>query len=183
MAAIDLLSDLTERQTLQTLEALIRQPATISVIEAIAERVERNLERDSSAALAWEPVPLETYASDLPPGICSSWVFILRASTTTGAERHPNSHQRVMSYRGSGDLQVMVDGVWQSNWLVSESSAPLERRWLSIPRFVWHQAVVPESNWVVVSFHTVPVHELIEERPEQGEDGATRQRTYIDAVQ
>jgi hypothetical protein len=179
MAAIDLLSDLSERRTLQMLEQLIRQPAAIAAIEAIAARVGQQLKRDSSAAMAWEPVPLETYAGALPPGIRSSWVFILRASTTTGAERHPNSHQRVMSYRGSGDLQVMVDRAWQSNQLVSELSAPFERRWLSIPPFIWHQAVVPASNWVVVSFHTVPSHELIEERPGPGTEAATRQRTYI----
>jgi hypothetical protein len=182
MAAIDLWSDLSERQTLQTLEKLIRQPAAMIAIESIAARVERQLERDTCAALAWEPVPLEAYAATLPPGIGSSWVFILRAATATGAERHPNSHQRVVSFRGSGDLQVMVDRAWQSNPLVSELSAPLERRWLSIPPFVWHQAVVPESNWVVVSFHTVLSHELIEERPGPGNEAATRQRTYIKTV-
>ena len=182
MTKVDLMSDPTERRTLQTLEELIRQPAAMTVIESIAARVERQLERDQAASLAWEPVPLEAYAGKLPPGIRSSWVFILRASTTTGAERHPNSHQRVMSYRGSGDLQVMVDHVWQSNPLISEWFEPIERRWLSIPPFVWHQAVMPESNWVVVSFHTVPSHELIEERPEPGNEAVTRQRTYIKAV-
>jgi hypothetical protein len=180
MTKVDLMSDPTERRTLQTLEELMRQPAAITVIESIAARVERQLERDQAASLAWEPVPLQTYAATLPLGICSSWVFILRASTTTGAERHPNSHQRVMSFRGSGDLQIMVDRVWQSNPLVSELSAPFERRWLSIPPLVWHQAVVPASNWVVVSFHTVPSHELIEERPKAGTEAATRQRRYLE---
>jgi hypothetical protein len=136
MTKVDRMSDPTERRTLQTLEGLIRQPAAMTEIESIAARVERQLERDVAAPLDWEPVPLEAYAGKLPPGIRSSWVFILRASTTTGAERHPNSHQRVMSYRGSGDLQVMADGVWQSNLLVSDSCALLERRWLSIPPFV-----------------------------------------------
>ena len=182
MTKVDLMSDLSERQTLQTLEELIRQSAAVTAIEAIAARVERQLERDVAAPLAWEPVQLEAYAAALPPGIRSSWVFILRAATATGAERHPNSHQRVMSYRGSGDLQVMANGVWQSNPLVSDSCAPLERRWLSIPPFVWHQAVVPASNWVVVSFHTVLAHELIEERPEPDNEAASRQRTYLDGI-
>ena len=175
---MDLL-DLEERQTLQTLEILIRQPAATIAIEMIAARVEQQLEHDSSAPMAWEPVPLEAFGAPLPLGIRSSWVFILRASTATGAERHPNSHQRVMSYRGRGDLQVMVDGEWQSNPMVSESLAPIERRWLSIPPFVWHQAVVPASNWVVVSFHTVPAHDLIEERPDSRDDAATKKQTYL----
>jgi hypothetical protein len=53
--------------------------------------------------LAWEPIPLDLYKVPLPKAIHSSWVFILRANTVSGAERHPNSHQRMMSYRGTGD--------------------------------------------------------------------------------
>jgi hypothetical protein len=50
--------------------------------------------------------------------------------------------------------------------LVSDFDAPLERRWTSIPRNVWHRPVIPKgANWVVVSFHTVPAIELVEERP------------------
>src|SRR6185369_13261358 len=99
--------------------------------------------------MAWESVPLSVYGSSVPAGIQSSWVFILRAGATTGAERHPNSHQRVMSYRGWGDLQTMVAGQWRSSELVSDPQMPLLRRWASIPVGVWHQAVVPQQNWVV----------------------------------
>ena len=56
--------------------------------------------------------------------------------------------------------------MWQSNVLVSDPDAPLERRWISIPKNVWHRPVIPKgADWVVVSFHTVPAAELIEERP------------------
>jgi len=84
--------------------------------------------------------------------IRSSWVFVLRARSASGAERHPNSYQRVMSYHGYGDFQVWSDGAWRSNQLVSSPKAPLQSRWASIPPLVWHQGVVPEKNWVVVSF-------------------------------
>ena len=57
--------------------------------------------------------------------------------------------------------------------LTSDSDAPLEKRWISIPQNVWHQPVISkETDWVVVSFHTVPAEELIEERPESRGTGA-----------
>ena len=51
---------------------------------------------------------------------------------------------------------------------------------MSIPPNVWHQAVVIEDkDWVVVSFHTVPADELIEERPDTADSGRTHQRRYL----
>ena len=125
------------------------------------------------------PVPLALYGQKLPGDIRSSWIFILRAGSTTGAERHPNSRQRMMSYRGSGDLQTRTEEYWATNWLVSDLGAQLEHRWISIPPNAWHQAVVPGKNWIVISFHTVPEHELIEERPDQDNAEMTKQRRYV----
>jgi hypothetical protein len=45
-----------------------------------------------------------------------------------------------------------------------------------VPPNVWHQAVVPAEDWVVVSFHTVPAEELIEERPDATD---LSQRRYL----
>jgi hypothetical protein len=113
----------------------------------------------------------------LPAAIGSAWIFVLRAGTDTGAERHPNSHQRMMTLAGVGDLKTDAKGlpnevkteseiVWRSNLLTSESNAPLNQRWISIPPNVWHRPVIPKgADWVVISFHTVPASELIEERP------------------
>ena len=164
-----------ERQLLEVLDSILNQDSVHAKIDLIASQVEKELMQDA-ALMAWQPIPLSIYGSAVPAGIASSWLFILRAGATTGAERHPNSHQRVMSYRGQGDLQTIVDGQWRSNELVSDSTAPLPRRWASIPVNVWHQAVVPWQNWIVVSFHTALAYELIEQRP----DGdATRERLYL----
>src|SRR6266478_3784329 len=166
-------------------------------LDAIVERVRTALARNQKAQMTWEPIPLTIYGGALPSEIRSSWVFVLRAGATTGAERHPNSHQRMMSFEGAGDLQVrarhgtspsirrtgLADGSevqWQSNFLMSDSDVPLERRWISIPRNVWHQVVVPEGpDWVVVSFHTAPPEELIEERPDSDDPGGTKQMRYL----
>ena len=99
-----------EARILEALDAALRRRGVRPAIEIIAARVEQKLASDPETTLAWEPVPLDIYGA-LPAGICSSWVFVLRANTTSGAERHPHSHQRVMSWRGSGDLQT-----WEGGW-------------------------------------------------------------------
>ena len=148
-------------------------------IEAIVARVEQKLRSRPADALAWEPIPLELYGAALPQAIRSSWVFVLRANTTTGAERHPNSHQRMVSYRGRGDFQTRTSGAWRSHLLESDARAPIAARWISIPPNVWHQGVVPGENWAVVSFHTAAERELIEERPVPETEAGLRQRKYV----
>jgi len=170
-----------EHSILESLDALLQSDAVRARIDPIVERVARKLAADHTAAMAWEPIPLAIYGEALPGFIRSSWVFILRARATTGSERHPNRHQRMMSYRGTGDLQIADERGWLSNLLISNPDAPLEERWVSIPTNVWHQAVVPDADWVVVSFHTVPAEELIEERPDAADANRTRQRKYVGA--
>jgi hypothetical protein len=169
-----------ERSLLEALDAVLRSDAVCARIQPIVERVARQLASLRTGTMAWEPIPLSVYGDSLPPAIRSSWVFLLRAGATTGAERHPNSHQRMMSYQGTGDLQTGGDGRWQSHHLVSDRTADLEQRWISIPTNVWHQVVVPQADWVVVSFHTVAAEELIEERPEHVGSDATKQRLYLE---
>src|SRR5437588_992086 len=165
-----------ERSVLEALDKIVQSEKVRAKILPIAERVRADLTRKPGALMTWEPVALETFGA-LPPAIRSGWIFILRAGTDTGAERHPNSHQRMLTFGGMGDMKIDVKGtqndveadseiVWQSNILVSDPRAPLERRWISIPQNVWHRPVIPKgADWIVVSFHTVPAADLIEERP------------------
>jgi hypothetical protein len=167
-----------EREILVQIEGCLSLSRVRASIDPIVERVAQKLAGDPSAVMAWEPIPLAAYDGRLPGMIRSSWVFILRAGATTGAERHPNSHQRVMSYRGYGEFQVWANDQWCSYPLVTNPDGPIETRWASIPIGVWHQVVVPADDWVVVSFHTVPEDELIEERPDADQLGSTRRKQY-----
>lgn len=161
---------------LETLDGIVRSDDVRARLEPIVERVRADLAGKPEALMAWEPIPVETFGS-LPAPIQSGWIFILRAGTDTGAERHPNSHQRMMTFAGTGDMKVDAKGTpndvdieseiaWRSHVLLSDANAPLERRWISIPKNIWHRPVIPPgADWVVVSFHTVSAEELIEERP------------------
>jgi len=169
-----------ERSRLETLDTALRSESVREHIRSVAVRVRDQLARRKDALMSWEPFPLDVLTATLPAEIQSAWIFVLRAGADTGAERHPNSHQRMMSFEGSGDLQTGEPGKWQSNVLVSDPDAPLERRWISIPMNVWHRPVIDASaDWAVVSFHTVPAEELIEERPDDNCDTGTKQMTYL----
>jgi hypothetical protein len=172
-----------ERARLEALDAVVRSTELRAKIKPVVDRVCAALAQKPETVMTWEPIPLETFRQKLPPEIRSGWIFVLRAGVDTGAERHPNSHQRMMTLHGTGDMRVRAGRAlspWQSNVLVSEPSAPLERRWISIPPNVWHRPVVgKDADWVVVSFHTVPAEELIEEKLDEG-GGGMKQKKYVE---
>ena len=179
------ISDVTpeERSVLERLDGILRRKEILAEIEAVIGRVRAELARKRDAVMTWEPIPLAIFGEALPGGIRSSWVFVLRAGVNTGAERHPNSRQRMMSFDGVGDLQVRpdLDSPWSSHVLGADPMAPLEQRWISIPTNTWHQPVIGKgSDWVVISFHTVPAEELIEERPDPTSETGTKQMVYLE---
>ena len=170
-----------ERARLESLDAVLRSERAREQIRPVVERVRAELDRKTEAVMTWESIPPTLFGRALPPGIRSAWVFVLRAGADTGAERHPNSHQRMMTVDGSGDMQTGGPEQWQSNVLISDPEAPLERRWISIPPNVWHRPVVgTDADWAVVSFHTVPPDELIEERPDDSRQYGTKQMKYLE---
>lgn len=178
----------SERRILQALDSAISTSQVGAALQSISQRVLATLARGPREIEAWEAVPLELYGPTLPSEIRSSWVFVLRGNVTTGAERHPNSRQRMMSWSGDGDFQVHDGKGWESHRLASDPSAPLERRWISIPAETWHQGVVGKQDWLVVSFHTVAAEELIEERPDPADPDPfhplhTLRRKYVDVLQ
>jgi hypothetical protein len=169
-----------ERSCLESIDTIVRSENVREQIHAIVKQVRAELARKKNALMAWEPIPLSIFGGALPPEIRSAWVFVLRAGADAGAERHPNSHQHMMSFEGSGDLQTGELGQWQSNVLVSDLEAPLERRWISIPQNIWHRPVVGrDADWTVVSFHTVVADQLIEERPDGSSTDGTKQMRYL----
>src|SRR5262249_53274070 len=154
-----------EQKILERLDALVSTPVVAAKLDEIGRRGLGTPPRGPRGRGGREAAPPRLYGSALSSDIGSSWVFALRHGVTTGAERHPNSRQRMVSWSGGGDFQVHDGRGWSSHLLVSDRRAPFERRWLSIPPETWHQGVVGETDWLVVSFHTVGPGGLIEERP------------------
>jgi len=168
----------SERDMLLSLDRAIRAPRAAAFLSALTREVSAMLQRDPAARLAWRSVPLDIY-DRLPGGIASGWIFVLRAGGSSGAERHPNSIQRVMSYQGRADMRTWDGERWVSHLLSSDPGHELEKRWLSIPANVWHRPVMGDGDWAVVSFHTASDTALIEElalddeQPDRGSRVAT----------
>src|SRR5438105_3504472 len=131
-----------ERSRLELLDRIVQ--SNKGKIQPVVDRIRAELARNSEVVMAWEPIRLETFGRGLPQGIRSGWIFVLRAGADTGPERHPNSHQRMMTLEGNRDMRVRAGLAltWRSNFLISDPDAPLERRWISIPPNTWHRPVV-----------------------------------------
>ncbi len=177
-----------ERAILSRLDAAVASPAAAAALLPIGERVLATLARGPQEIEAWESVPLSLFGVALPSEIRSSWVFVLRGGAITGAERHPNSTQRMTSWSGEGDFQIHDGARWKSHRLTSDPRASLAQRWISIPPETWHQGVVGPRDWLVVSFHTVAAEALIEERPDPADPDAfdparTLRRRYAEVEQ
>jgi hypothetical protein len=163
------------------LDAVVRSPESVRQVNDALRRTAEALD-NSDQPMAWETIPLNVLG-DLPSSVLSCWVFMLRASRNTGAERHPNSHQRSLSLIGEGHVQLREQRGWQSFTLSSDLAASLDSRWVTIPPNTWHRWLVGPWDWGVLSFHTAAADELIEERPLTPGDldvGPTGQRRYQD---
>jgi quercetin dioxygenase-like cupin family protein len=173
---------ITTDPILEQLDRAVRAPGVSDHVAAIVERVVAKLQA-SHEVMAWETVDLSLFRGGLPAGIASCWVFVIRAGAQTGAERHPNSHQRSLSLAGRGEFQLRPKREWEPHPLSSGRDESLERRWVSIPANTWHRLLVGRDPWAMLSFHTVPSADLIEETP-VGPDGLdrgpTERRRYAD---
>src|SRR3989449_5499849 len=136
------------------LDALVR---TTSAAVQVREALQRVLQQlaSSTERMAWEIIPLSALRCSLPASIRSCWVFVIRAGAETGAERHPNSHQRSLSLLGRGEFQLRNGRRREPYSLVSDPGAALDRRWVTIPANTWHRLFVGPGDWGMLSFHTV----------------------------
>ena len=169
---------MTESDVLDQLERAIDAAMRETVLPAFVRDAQTRLRERSDLQMTWSSIPLSLYR-DLPGDVQSAWVFVLRAGISTGAERHPNSRQRMVSHAGVGDIRTWEESGWRSNVLSGEGDGRVS---LSIPPNVWHRPVIPAgADWTVLSFHTAPDAELIEERPQDDEHpdrGASRSELY-----
>lgn len=168
----------SEATLLAELEARISDARVAAWLEGAADRLTRRMEDDPELDIDFEVVPAAVL--DPPPPTVSAWVFILRRGLESGAERHPNSTQRMAALRGSGVFQTWNGTEWLSHPLSPETGGHLENRWVSIPPNVWHQGAPPNQHWVVVSFHTAPADQLIEERGDPRTELLSHRARYLE---
>src|SRR5207249_849258 len=135
-----------ERSLLELIDAALRSENVREQIRPIMKRVRAELARKKEALMTWEPVPLNIFGTALPREIRSAWVFVLRAGADTGAERHPNSHQRMMSFEGEGDLQTGEPEAFVAHYSrASASNSAMCFGRALVRSVIWCRQLVPEA--------------------------------------
>ena len=155
--------DQREKAFLRKLEGVLESmPVQIAIDAAISE-AKGQLGADRQSQAASVQVPLSECGPSLPSDIKSCRVVVLRAGREFQTERHPNSHQRVLSLEGTGKIRVFEKPTPRDVSLRSDMYGPLELRWASLSENIWHQPVSDNEDWVVLTFHTASEMELIDE--------------------
>jgi quercetin dioxygenase-like cupin family protein len=165
---------------IRVLAQVVSSPRVKEMTAAALQRVTDALNAGTET-MAWEVLPLTQFGGSLPAEIRSCWIFVIRPGQATGAERHPNSHQRSLSLQGSGRFELRQATVWEAYDLDSGLAAPVGKTWVTIPPNTWHRLFSEAVPWGMISFHTVPSSQLIEERPESEmklDTGPTSSRVY-----
>lgn len=164
-----------ESEIMDRLGALVHAPATRTFLLGMAAALRHQLHETPDAVSTQAPVPLDLYGAPLPGGIRSSWVFVLREDQLHPAERHPNSTQRMFALDSDGAMEVWVDGGWKLRPLAPGGA----EGGLSIRVQAWHRPARLDHVWAVVSFHTVPAPELIEETGDPERNAVEAARAYV----
>jgi hypothetical protein len=147
-------------QTLAWLEKVVSDEKVDSQLRPIVSRVRARLERKNEP-MVWEALPSNFFDQELPCQIASTWIFIIRAGTYLGVERHSNSYQRTIALQGGGLFELYDNGIWKPYPISSIG----DERSVSIPQNTWHRVTAGPEDWAMISFHTVPAAELVEEKP------------------
>lgn len=150
-----------ELRLIEDLDALLS-------LEPIAKEIEKFRHTVRSALVSGESfehvtVPLEVFQGRLPELYKSVRVFGIRREKEFPRERHLNSHQRVRSLEGEGEMLVYFGNEAQSFRLSSAEGLPLWDKWVSVPKSIWHRIIGRSSIWVGMAFHTTPIDMLIDE--------------------
>ena len=155
--------DQREQEYLRKIEVLLESKSAQFVIDKAVSETKAMLGADPERLTAAVQVSLSVFGDSLPPEIKSCRVFALRAGLESGIECHPNSHQRVLSLEGTGEIRVFDDPEPYTVSLRSDMGGPLELRWGSLQENIRHQPVAGKEDWVVLTFHTASEAELIDE--------------------
>ncbi|MEW6130317.1 MAG: cupin domain-containing protein [Acidobacteriota bacterium] len=142
-------------------EFLVNRKTFLETIEQLSEAIEHSQE-----SFVWSVIDLSSIECQLPEGIQSSWIFVLKKNAWSGCHYHPNSIQHMVTIKGQGMAKVAEEYQRMVPFAANDS---LTDKWLVIGQGVPHEFFPENENMVVVSFHTCAASELEEVDCETGE--------------
>jgi len=151
-------------------EFLVNRKIFVDTVKQLSEEIQRSQE-----SFVWSVIDLSSIDCELPEGIRSSWIFVLKKDVSSGCHYHPNSIQHMVTLRGHGTSKIA--GEYRRMVQFGSSNASLTDKWLVIDKGVPHEFFPEKEDMVVVSFHTCEASELEEVDCETGE-----KRVYEPAV-
>jgi hypothetical protein len=89
-----------------------RTATAVDVLRPIVATLVDRLRQRPDAIQAWEPINAADLGFELPAGVVSTWLFVLRPGATFPSERHPNSWQRSLALQGRATFELYAGGVW-----------------------------------------------------------------------
>jgi len=135
-------------------ESLLNQNTFMQTIERLSEEVNH-----SEEPFVWSVLDLGSIPAELPEGVRSSWIFVLKKDIASGCHYHPNSVQHMVTIKGQGISKVA--GLY-GRMVLFGSNDSLSAKWIVIGKGVPHEFFPEKENMAVDSFHTCDASELEE---------------------
>jgi hypothetical protein len=142
-------------------EFLVNQQTFVKAVEQLSEDI-----KHSQESFVWSVIDPCSLEPELPEGIRSSWIFLLKRDVSSGCHYHPNSIQHMVVIKGHGMSKVA--GQYKRMVQFGSANNSLADKWLVIDQGIPHEFFPEEENMVVVSFHTCEASELEEVDCESG---------------
>ena len=149
-------------------EFLLGQKSFSEAIDQLSEEI-----NCSEEAFVWSVVDLSSMGSELPEGIRSIWIFVLKKDVASGCHYHPNSIQHMVTIKGQGMSKIA--GEYGRIVQFGSTNDSLADKWLVIDKGVPHEFFPEKENMVVVSFHTCDANEL-----EEVDCETSKKRVYVE---
>jgi hypothetical protein len=141
---------------------LINRKTFLETVEQLSEDI-----KHSRGSFVWSVIELSSIECELPEGIRSSWIFVLKKDVSSGCHYHPNSIQHMVTIKGQGMSKVA--GEYKRMVQFESTNGSLADKWMVIGKGIPHEFFPEKENMVVVSFHTCKESELEEVDCETGE--------------
>ena len=148
-------------------EFLLNRKTFLATIEKLSEEINH-----SEEAFVWSVIDRSSIQRELPEGIRSSWIFVLKKDVSSGCHYHPNSIQHMVTIKGQGMSKIA--GKYSRLVQFGSSNDSFADKWLVIEKGVPHEFFPENENMIVVSFHTCEASELEEVECKTGE-----KRVYV----
>jgi quercetin dioxygenase-like cupin family protein len=142
-------------------ESLVNRKTFQETIEQLSEEITHSRE-----AFVWSVIDLSSVKRELPEGIRSGWIFVLKKDIRSGCHYHPNSIQHMVMIKGQGMSKIA--GEHRRMVQFGSANDSLADKWFVIGKGVPHEFFPEKEDMIVVSFHTCEANELEEVDCETG---------------